>query len=81
METFFVAWFIAGWLAFGWIGYKMARAGWKAGERWSLLFNATSFLLADYNRRNFRILVTCFIFMVAAIIAFNVLFLTGQISP
>jgi hypothetical protein len=81
MNHLFLIWFIGGWLAFACTGLRMAWKGWKAGERWSLMLNATSFLVADYNRKDLRVLIVCFANMVTAVIVYNLMFFTKVIDP
>lgn len=81
MNNLFLIWFVGGWLAFAWTGLRMAWKGWEAGERWSLMFNATSFLLADYNRKNFRILIVCFVNLVVAVVVYSLMFFRGLVDP
>ena len=81
MEHLFLIWFVGGWFAFAWTGLRMAWKGWEAGERWSLMFNATSFLLADYNHKNLRILIVCFANIIVAVIVYNLISLSGFVDP
>jgi hypothetical protein len=81
MNHLFLVWLIGGWTAFVWTGLRMSWKGWEAGERWSLMFNAASFLLADYNRKYLKILIFCFANMVVAAIGYCLMFFTGLVSP
>lgn len=81
MNHLFLIWFIGGLLAFAWTGFRMALKGWEAGERWSLMFNATSFLLTDYNHKHLRMLIICFANSAVAAIVYNLTFFAGLTDP
>jgi hypothetical protein len=60
-----------------WAMARMVFAGWKAGEQWWLI--NPSVMVANYNRKNLRIFAVCIFVMIAMVIAYNVLMLTGKI--
>jgi hypothetical protein len=71
---------LAAWLVAMYTMLRMVLAAFMDPEKsiWWLL--SPSMPLASYNRKNLRLFATCIFFMVAVVILFNVLFVTGYIK-
>ena len=80
LDAIFLAIIAAGWLVAAYILIRMIWAGFKAGAGVGDFLNGTA-ILAGYNRKNFIMFVACVAVMIAVAILYNVLFLTGHISP
>ncbi len=74
MDTIFVIWFAAGWLVFAWALLKMLWAAFHAGDLNVSSYLGGTFLLAEYNRKHFRILVCAFGWCLVGVVLYSVLF-------
>ncbi|WP_298266836.1 hypothetical protein [uncultured Bradyrhizobium sp.] len=73
MEKFFLAWVVLGWLVFGWTLLRMIWAAYVARDLGPSSYFGGTFLLADYNRKRFRILLCAFGWCMFGVIVYNVL--------
>lgn len=82
MESTVVAAVFLVWLVAAWAMLMMIVTGLKDREQRSLgWFLGGSFLLANYNRKYFRIFAACVAAAITVVIVINVLLLTGRIKP
>ncbi|WP_050631349.1 hypothetical protein [Bradyrhizobium viridifuturi] len=78
---FFLAWVMLGLLIFAWTLLRMIWAAYLAGDLSPSSYFGGTFLLADYNRKRFRILLCAFGWFMFGGVLYNVLQPTAPSEP
>lgn len=78
-DKLFFAIILAVWLVAVYAMIKMLVAGFQAGERLPMMIFNPTFLVATYNRRNFRVFLACVLTGVAIAVVYDALLLAGYI--